>query len=139
MKKKEKKRTLNFFFIFVQGLALASLLTVQNELIYERFNGIILNISEALNDIMKEDDDSDEMIELVLDSIKCKLKIIIIIFSSLIFTDDCIGIWNMEEFKYQNFHYERYSKLCLTDPVHTIVLKNYVDSQVRHFLHAFLK
>lgn len=45
------------------GLALASLLTVQNELIYERFNGMLLNIMEAINDIMKDDDDSGEMVE----------------------------------------------------------------------------
>lgn len=39
------------------SLALCSLLTVQNDIIYERFNGILLNVCEALNDIMKEDDD----------------------------------------------------------------------------------
>jgi len=37
-------------------LALASLLTVQNDSIFERFGGILLNISEVLNDIMKEED-----------------------------------------------------------------------------------
>lgn len=40
------------------SLALSSLLTVQNELVYERFNGILVNICEALNDIMKDDDDT---------------------------------------------------------------------------------
>lgn len=45
------------------SLALASLLTVQNDIIYERFSGILLNICEALNDIMKEDDDSGGMLE----------------------------------------------------------------------------
>lgn len=45
------------------SLALSSLLTVQNELVYERFNGILVNICEALNDIMKDDDDSGQMIE----------------------------------------------------------------------------
>lgn len=45
------------------SLALASLLTDQNDIIYERFSGILLNICEALNDIMKEDDDSGGMLE----------------------------------------------------------------------------
>lgn len=39
------------------SLALSSLLTVQNDAIYERFSGILLNICETLNDIMKEDED----------------------------------------------------------------------------------
>lgn len=37
------------------GLALASLLTVQNELIYDRFTPIMTNLCEVLNDIMRDD------------------------------------------------------------------------------------
>lgn len=55
--------------------------------------------------------------------------------SYLILTDDVPletnGMWNMEDFEYKTYHYERYRQLCLTDPVHTIVLKDYVESQVR--------
>lgn len=39
-------------------------------------------------------------------------------------------MWNMENFEYKTYHYERCRQLCLTDPVHTIVLKKYVESQV---------
>lgn len=28
-------------------------------------------------------------------------------------------------------HYERLKKLCFSDPVHTIVLKSYIESQVK--------
>lgn len=46
------------------GLALSSLLTVQNDSIYKRFDVILQSICEALNDIMKEDnDDPTVMIE----------------------------------------------------------------------------
>lgn len=40
--------------------------------------------------------------------------------------------WNMEdsENEYNTHHYERLKKLCLSDPVHTIVLKLYINSQV---------
>lgn len=37
------------------GLALASLLTVQDDIIYQRFDVIVQCICETLNDIMKED------------------------------------------------------------------------------------
>lgn len=40
---------------FNLGLALASLLPVQDDIIYQRFDAIIQCISETLNDIMKED------------------------------------------------------------------------------------
>lgn len=49
---------LPFYFCFLLiGLALASLLTVQNDSIYQRFEIIMQCICETLNDIMKEDAD----------------------------------------------------------------------------------
>lgn len=42
---------------FYLGLALASLLPVQDDIIYQRFDTIIQCIAETLNDIMKEDID----------------------------------------------------------------------------------
>lgn len=45
------------------GLALTSLLTAQNDIIYERFSSIIHAVCETLNDIMKDDDDSSVMVE----------------------------------------------------------------------------
>lgn len=51
------------FTNFYLGLALASLLTVQNDIIHERFSGIILNICETLNDIMVEDECTGQMTE----------------------------------------------------------------------------
>lgn len=40
--------------------------------------------------------------------------------------------WNMDdtENEYNTHHYDRLKKLCLSDPVHTIVLKSYIESQV---------
>lgn len=52
-----------FFFTTDAGLALASLLTAQNDIINERFSGIILNICETLNDIMVEDECTGQMTE----------------------------------------------------------------------------
>lgn len=42
----------------ILGLALASLLTAQNDLIYQRFEIILQCICETLNDIMKDDPDN---------------------------------------------------------------------------------
>lgn len=49
--------------IFVKGLALASLLTVQNNLIYDRFTSIMTSLCEVLNDIMIPRIHEDEMYE----------------------------------------------------------------------------
>lgn len=58
----------------------------------------------------------------------------ILLTSSLLYTDDVQiesnGMWTMEEFEYKTFHYERCRQLCLNDPVHTVELKKYVQSQV---------
>lgn len=48
----------NLFFCsiwFWLGLALATLLPVQDDIVYQRFDVIIQCICETLNDIMKED------------------------------------------------------------------------------------
>lgn len=52
---REKKKLL--------GLALASLLTAQNEVVYERTPTIVKRLCETLNDIMKEDDDTGVLAE----------------------------------------------------------------------------
>lgn len=53
---------------FSSGLALASLLPVQDDIIYQRFDAIIQCICETLNDIMKEevDNESSTLVEYVL-------------------------------------------------------------------------
>lgn len=45
------------------GLALASLLTVPNEIVYERIPTITKRLCETLNDIMKDDDDTGVLTE----------------------------------------------------------------------------
>lgn len=48
----------------LMSLALSSLLTVQNDSVYKRFDVLMETICEALNDIMKEDnDDPNVMVE----------------------------------------------------------------------------
>lgn len=40
------------------------------------------------------------------------------------------GMWNMEDFEYKTHHYMRCREMCFQDPVHTIILKDYLQSQL---------
>lgn len=54
--------------------------------------------------------------------------------SSLILTDDTPidddGLFKMEHIFYSTHHYDRCRDLCMKDPVHTVVLLKYLESQV---------
>lgn len=103
------------------ALGMCSLLTVPNDLIIEHFNVIICDVFETLCDIMKSvGDDSEE-------------------FDSLILTDtselESNGMYEIEDYEYKTPHYDRFRVVCLRDPVHVIVLKEYLQSQVNFSFH----
>lgn len=90
------------------GLALACLLTTGSEVVYDRICGILLAIVEVLNDITKCDNLSAQTDSLVL---------------------------KPEDFVYQEEdeeteHDRRKKELSKQDPVHTIVLRDYLYSQI---------
>jgi hypothetical protein len=99
------------------ALGMCSLLTVPNDLIIEHFNVIISDVFETLCDIMKSVGDETEE------------------FDSLILTDtselESNGMYEMEDYEYKTPHYDRFRVVCLRDPVHVIVLKEYLQTQVR--------
>ncbi|GAB0099223.1 importin-11 [Sergentomyia squamirostris] len=101
------------------SLALTSLITAQSDAVFERFGYIILKICETLNDIMKDDDDTG------------------VLTDSLVFTGvvefDNSEIWPLAtytEFEYRTHHYERCRQMAIEDPVHKIVLRDYLQSQL---------
>jgi hypothetical protein len=97
------------------ALGLCSLLTIPNNIIYENFSTIIINVYETLCDIMTQESPEGEEVD------------------SLILTDatDMEGMCDFDEsYEYKTPHYERYKAMCLQDPVHTIVLKEYLQSQL---------
>lgn len=59
--------------------------------------------------------------------------------SSLILTDDTPidddGLFKMEHIVYSSHHYDRCRQVCMKDPVHTIVLLKYFESQVIQFYY----
>lgn len=99
----------------LMALGLCSLLTIPNENIFENFATIIINVYETLCDIMTlETPESAEV-------------------DSLILTDatDMEGMCDFDEgYEYKTPHYDRYKTMCLKDPVHSIVLKEYLQNQL---------
>lgn len=99
------------------ALGMCSLLTLPNDLIMEQFNVIISDVFETLCDIMKSDGDGGAE------------------YDSLILTDtselESDSMYNMEDYEYKTPHYERFRAVCLRDPVHVIVLKDYLQTQVK--------
>lgn len=109
---------------------MANLLTTQSELVLGKFNDILLNILETLNDITRCDD-SGTMTD------------------SLLLSQNQLGnvstpIDEQRQFQYHGHypdesdyetdHEHRKNQLMKTDPVHTICLKDYLQSQVGLFM-----
>lgn len=65
--------------------------------------------------------------------------LLISICSSLILDEDSPidddGLWKMEHIAYSTHHYDRCRQVCMKDPVHTIILRDYFESQVSPALH----
>ncbi|KAJ8961664.1 hypothetical protein NQ318_021262 [Aromia moschata] len=95
------------------GLALTNLLTTQSKPVLERFRLIMLHILESLNDITKSEDNGTMIDSLVLSEGQ----------SPSHFDEDGDGY-------YETDHDQRKKQLVLSDPVHTVVLKDYLQSQM---------
>lgn len=99
------------------AVGLCSLLTIPNDFIMENFANIIINVYECLCDIMKADSAEGEEVD------------------SLILTDaidlETNGMYDLEDYEYKTPHYDRFRTICLRDPVHVLVLKEYLQSQVK--------
>lgn len=97
------------------GLALTNLLTTQSATVLQRFKPIMINILETLNDITKSDDDGIAVDSLVL------------------VQGQSPSHFDEEGAYYETDHDCRKKQLILNDPVHNIVLKDYLQAQVRYF------
>lgn len=98
------------------AIGLTSLLTVPNDYIIENFSVIIINVYETLCDIMKADSaDGEEVDSLILsDSFELETN----------------GMYDIEDYENKTPHYDRFRVICLRDPVHVLVLKDYLQTQV---------
>lgn len=94
------------------GLALTNLLTTQSATVLHRFKPIMINILETLNDITKSDDDGIAVDSLVL------------------VQGQSPSHFDEEGAYYETDHDCRKKQLILNDPVHNIVLKDYLQAQI---------
>lgn len=98
------------------AIGLCSLLTIPNDFIMNNFSVIIINVYETLCDIMKAESTDGEEVD------------------SLIITDTVElgsnGMYEIEDYEYKTPHFDRFRVICLRDPVHCLVLKEYLQSQV---------
>lgn len=93
------------------GIALTSLLTVQSNSVLERFPGIIKNVVEILNDITHTDENGTG-------------------FDSMVLTGERSPSQFQEDVDYETEHGLRKRQLISSDPVHTVVLREYLQSQL---------
>ncbi|XP_023328884.1 importin-11 [Eurytemora carolleeae] len=93
------------------SLALASLLTTESPVVLSRVYMVFLNIAETLNDVTRPDDSGA-----IVDSLMAGQG------DAVLDTDDI---------DYETEHDSRKRHVAMQDPVHTVVLKDYVQSQVQ--------
>lgn len=93
------------------ALALASLLTSKNNVVLERFCGLLLCISEVLNDITRTDDMGVQI-------------------DSLLWNGQDPSPSQYDDVDYKTEHDHRRKQLAASDPVYKLELKNYFQSQL---------
>lgn len=98
------------------AIGLSAFLTVPNDFIMNNFSVIICNVYETLCDIMQADLEEGEEVDSLILADSAEL--------------DSNGMYDIEEYEYKTPHYDRFRVICLKDPVHTLVLKEYLQSQV---------
>lgn len=94
------------------SLALASIITVDSPIVQMRFASILQDIAECLKDIMREDLDG-------------------VLTDALLYDEDTHTAL-IDDIDYKTHHSKRCRQLCMNDPVHRIVLVEYLQSQLRH-------
>merc|ERR1719213_98276 len=92
------------------ALALASLLTSESPVVLSRVYLVFLNVAETLNDVTRPDEQGG-----IIDSLMAGVGDVVL---------------DTDDIDYETEHDSRKRQIAMQDPVHTIVLKDYVQSQV---------
>jgi len=92
------------------ALALSSLLTTESPVVLSRIYIIFLNVAETLNDVTRPDDNGG-----IIDSLMAGQGDVVL---------------DTDDIDYETEHDSRKRQIAMQDPVHTIVLKDYVQSQI---------
>uniref|UniRef100_A0A182NDW1 Importin N-terminal domain-containing protein n=1 Tax=Anopheles dirus TaxID=7168 RepID=A0A182NDW1_9DIPT len=103
------------------ALALSSLLTVSNDVIFNSFPGIMTNVTETLNDVMDvytQDTKVDSLV--IVDENKEDIGMTLFGY----------GFIDSDVVQEETPHFSRCRAFCLHDPTHVIVLKDYLQNQL---------
>jgi len=92
------------------ALALTSLLTTESPVVLSRIYIIFLNVAETLNDVTRPDDNGG-----IIDSLMAGQGDVVL---------------DTDDIDYETEHDSRKRQIAMQDPVHTIVLKDYVQNQI---------
>ena len=92
------------------ALALASLLTSESPVVLSRVYLVLLNITEALHDVTRPDEQGG-----VIDSLMAGVGDVVL---------------DTDDIDYETEHDSRKRHIAMQDPVHSIVLKDYVQTQM---------
>merc|ERR1711915_611325 len=92
------------------ALALSSLLTTESPVVLSRVYIVFLNVAETLNDVTRPDEQGG-----IIDSLMAGVGDVVL---------------DTDDIDYETEHDSRKRQIAMQDPVHTIVLKEYVQSQV---------
>nr|CAD7589784.1 unnamed protein product [Timema genevievae] len=134
------------------GIALTSLLTVQSSYVLEKFCGVLLCVTEVLNDVVKLDRDGGmfDLVKVGLDpsgkQVRCRretgdwsgpkptsLEQVLascLQAGALMYSDQLSSSVSEDDLDYETEHDQRRRMLAATDPVHTIVLRDYLQTQL---------
>merc|ERR1711936_162376 len=92
------------------SLALSSLLTTESPVVLSRVYIVFLNVAETLNDVTRPDEQGG-----IIDSLMAGVGDVVL---------------DTDDIDYETEHDSRKRQIAMQDPVHTIVLKEYVQAQV---------
>ena len=92
------------------ALALASLLTSESPVVLQRVYMVLLNVAETLNDVTRPDEQGG-----VIDSLMAGVGDVVL---------------DTDDIDYETEHDSRKRHIAMQDPVHSIVLKDYVQTQM---------
>lgn len=102
----------------------ATISSIPNPIVESRLNGILQNIGYSIQEIIREENDSDVGEEDIGVSRSKTAKVLI---DTLVYGEE---MYEWEALEYTSLQLERRRKIDLKDPVHNVILTSYIDSQL---------
>ncbi|XP_058062595.1 importin-11 [Anopheles bellator] len=104
------------------ALGLCSLLGVSNDVIFDNFGGILASVTQTLHDIMNDDEQTGTKTDSLVLTDDNEDEVSITMFGYVFFESDTV--------QEETAHFARCRTICMRDPTHMIVLKDYLQNQL---------